>query len=153
VDSITTGRTWTSTIRVTLERSECGISTSRATTSGSQLSTWTRYVQWRFIISKAMGMLHNRRTYRDGKKANPEVLGHGGLPFMYHGLCSGRGIRCHHAFQKEMLTPPRSSGPSSPSRSVTSTSLAARKMSSPSSIYFPSATPRSLAREESPKYH
>merc|ERR1712000_286923 len=40
VDNITTEPTWTSTIPVTLERSVCDTSTSRATTSGSLLSTW-----------------------------------------------------------------------------------------------------------------
>jgi ribosomal protein L15 len=47
VDNITTERTWTSTILVTLERSACGISTSKATTSGSRLSIWIRYVHKR----------------------------------------------------------------------------------------------------------
>jgi hypothetical protein len=44
VDNITTERTWISTIQVTSEKSVCDTSTSKATTSGSQLSTSTRYV-------------------------------------------------------------------------------------------------------------
>jgi hypothetical protein len=64
VDNITTERTWISTIPVTLERSECGISTSKATTSGSRLSTWTRYVREAFAL-KAMD-LYNSKIYYKG---------------------------------------------------------------------------------------
>jgi hypothetical protein len=44
-DNITTEPTWINTILVISERSECGTSTSRATTSGPQSSTSRRYVQ------------------------------------------------------------------------------------------------------------
>jgi len=40
-----------------LERSECGISTSKATISGSQLSTWIRYVL--FSLSPHVFRLEN----------------------------------------------------------------------------------------------
>ena len=55
VDSIITVRTWISTIRVTLERSECGISISRAIISGSPLSTLIRYVVGFFLFCLGMG--------------------------------------------------------------------------------------------------
>jgi hypothetical protein len=68
VDNITTEQTWTSTILVTSERSECGISTSRATTPGSLLSTLIRYVFFECefgVWGFGMGILAEMNTMGD----------------------------------------------------------------------------------------
>lgn len=71
VDNITTEPTWTSTIQVTSERSECDTSTSRATTSGSLLSTLTRYVH------PTVGILEeDRREKKGGLPAETTNLTH-----------------------------------------------------------------------------
>jgi hypothetical protein len=62
VDNITTEPTWINTIQVTLERSECGISISKATTSGSQLSTWIRYVLFSLSLCMARRRMQDWRA-------------------------------------------------------------------------------------------
>jgi len=77
VDNITTEPIWISTIQVTSERSVCDTSTSKATTSGSQLSTWTRYVLSGSLRiystfgmgedSKGLGFMSERRAKAPGR--------------------------------------------------------------------------------------
>ena len=84
MDSITTVQTWTSTIRDTLERSECDIFTSRATTSGSRSSIWTRYVlafldcrKGRLVDFRSGIVVGRWRVMREGQKRDGGVYDDG----------------------------------------------------------------------------